>query len=69
MAETNKPFAGYDDSAARGGLIDLSDVPLHELLHRDDDTVLVHALQRVITEVSRQSGCTVTAFGSAICER
>jgi FXSXX-COOH protein len=58
--------AGHDDPAAGGGLIDLSGAPLHELLGREEDTVLAHALQRVITEASRQPGCAVTAFESAI---
>lgn len=66
MAETRNPSAGYDDPAASGGLIDLSDVPLHELLCRDDDTVLANALRRVTADASRHHGDAVSAFTSSI---
>ncbi len=66
MAEARNPSASYDDPAASGGLIDLSDVPLHELLRRDDDSVLADALRRVTANTSRHTRDAVSAFTSSI---
>jgi hypothetical protein len=66
MAETNDESNGGMGPVAGGGLIDLSDTPLHELLRREDDAVLVQALQRVTTEASRQFEDAVSAFNSSI---
>lgn len=65
MAETNDQSAGQGDLVPGSGLIDLSDTPLQELLHRDDP-VLAHALQRVTTEACHLRGDVVSAFGSSI---
>jgi FXSXX-COOH protein len=67
MAENDDQSAGRNDPVPGGGLLDLSDTPLHELLCRDrDDTVLVRALRRVTTEASRRRGDAVSAFGSSV---
>lgn len=47
------------------GLIDLTGVPVSELI-RLDDTVLTHCLRRVVWEVTHGSDGAVAAFDSSI---
>jgi hypothetical protein len=66
MAETNDDATGHDSPVSGGGLIDLSDAPLHELLRREDDTALAQALRRIAIEASRKRGDAVSSFGSSM---
>jgi FXSXX-COOH protein len=48
------------------GLVDLTDVPLAELLSAPNETVLAHSLRRVVAAVDQPHTSAVSAFNSAV---